>query len=336
MPATIDQIAARAGISAGTVSRILDGKNKENRPTMVERADRVRALAAELGYRPNLAARSVALGRFKTWGFVTCGHAELEWFPRRALQGMTAACEPLGHRVGFFEFSGNTLKNPSIAPCLFREAGVDGFVVHLFPAFQDLAQKHFEAQPLPFVILNQDGPKSCVLPDDEQGARVLTQHLIAKGHRRIGYFCHAHFGSPPHSHYTRLRGFQNAMTSAGLDPSRVYTNAHVDASQVIAIDEGAVFLRRFPDLQAVVCWEQRNMLTLQLAGERTGIRMGRDFAVAMFAGDATSLPCYTEPIVARVPFPECGRIAVEILDDMYRSGKRTFDSVKVPYTEFCV
>src|SRR5271154_5907221 len=102
-PVTLEDVAARAGVSPGTVSRVLNGKNKENRPAIAKRSERIRRIALQLGYRPNAAARSISRGRFRAVAFVTCGDIGIDWYPISELNGIHAALDKLEWRLLFNE-----------------------------------------------------------------------------------------------------------------------------------------------------------------------------------------------------------------------------------------
>jgi LacI family transcriptional regulator len=68
--ATLEEIAREAGVSRYTVSNVLRGRNKENWACTAERAERIRAIAARLNYRPNAAAVATATGRFGAIGLL--------------------------------------------------------------------------------------------------------------------------------------------------------------------------------------------------------------------------------------------------------------------------
>ncbi len=68
---TLQEIAQRAGVSKMTVSNVLNNRNKENWPSTASRAQEIRALAEQMGYRPNLAAKAVVTGKFGAIGILS-------------------------------------------------------------------------------------------------------------------------------------------------------------------------------------------------------------------------------------------------------------------------
>src|SRR5450755_342193 len=118
-PSTLEDIAARAGVSVGTVSRVLNGKNKENRPAIARRSEKIRRIALQLGYRPNVAARSMLRGTFRAVAFVTCGDLGNDWYPIAALNSIHARLEASQWRLMFNELPASKIGDPKLVPNLF-------------------------------------------------------------------------------------------------------------------------------------------------------------------------------------------------------------------------
>jgi len=330
---TLEEVAAKAGVSPGTVSRVLNGKNKENRPAIARRSEEIRQIALKLGYRPNTAARSISSGRFGAIAFVTCGDPGTDWYPISGLNGIHAAVEKREWRLVFNELPASKINNPRIIPQLFRESSVDGVIVNLLPIFSEQTVHYFERQPLPCVLWNLKRKLRCVYPDDYNGAAVAVDYLARRGHKRIGYFNHGFPDRVPHYSATdRLAGFEVAMHAIGLDPRR-----HLDlrpdpelpnASQV---DRANAFLTRFPDVQAVLCYEMQEATCIAHAAERRGRHVPEQLEVVAFSErhvrGNTGLPIPT----LQIPFPDVGRRAVEMLQRMMDVGDHDLPSVAVPY-----
>lgn len=331
-PVTLQEVAAKAGVSTGTASRVLNGKNKENRPAIARRSEEIRQIALQLGYRPNTAARSITSGRFGAIAFVTCGDPGIDWYPISGLNGIHTAVEKSEWRLVFNELPAAKINNPRIIPQILRESSVDGLIVNLLPIFSEQTVHYFERQHLPCVLWNLKRALRCVYPDEFSGAMLAVKWLAEHGHQRIGYFSRAFPPAPHYSAMDRFAGFEHAMRGARLDAHRrLDLLAPSNAPTLTQVEYADRFLRRFPDLQAVICYEAGEAISLTHAAERLGRRVPEDLEVIAFSErdvrGNTGLPI---PTVA-IPFQEVGRHAVELLKQMLEHGDRNLPSIAVPY-----
>jgi LacI family transcriptional regulator len=332
-PTTLEQVAARAGVSPGTASRVLNGKNKENRPAIARRSDRIRRIALQLGYRPNAAARSISRGRFRAVAFVTCGDIGIDWYPISELNGIHAALDKLEWRLLFNELPAAKIKDSKLIPQIFRESAVDALLVNLLPAFAENTVEYFEAQPVPCVWLNLKRDLRSVYPDDLGGAAMAVRWLTNRGHQRIGYFSRAFTGSFTHYSATdRFAGFSRTMKEDGLSPHRhleLFTDNLTDMPTVMQRAE--LYLKTFPDSQAVLCYEYEEAICMMFAAQRAGLRMPEDLEIIGFnereirGSSGLSIPTVI------VPFQEVGRRAVEMVEKIIDTGRLDVESIAVPY-----
>jgi LacI family transcriptional regulator/LacI family purine nucleotide synthesis repressor len=185
--ATIRDVAARAGVSAATVSYVLNGKGGVGADT----AERVRSAAAELGYRPNAAARSLTTRRTGLVGIVLgngCGHAGLTLtFFGHVLEAITRSLPEHGYEA--------LLVDPADADVAAR---VDGAilvgVVEGDPILLELAKSGLPCVGVDF----ESDVLHCgyVGSDNVEGVRLALRHLHALGpqadrdHRRLAGHAH--------------------------------------------------------------------------------------------------------------------------------------------------
>jgi DNA-binding LacI/PurR family transcriptional regulator len=181
---TLADIAERAGVSVPTVARILAGGNKERWASAAARAERIRAIAHELGYRPDQSARRLA-GSGRPCIVLAFG-SEAPF-----MGGLYTPVMPLAIR--WLEARGfDLLPVPLIGPAAewtrrLVDQRVDGILV-MQPAPRDLGElvTHYK---IPAVLLNlaSDLPLPQVLADDAAGMRRAVDHLAGLEHRRIAY-----------------------------------------------------------------------------------------------------------------------------------------------------
>ena len=215
MPVSIREVAARAGVSLGTVSKVLnDSTGAQIAPATRER---VRVAARELGYYPSAVARALVRQRTDTLGVI---------FP------YFDAESPI--RSGFFSLVFNEIleaahkrkQDVTILPGrswvdtetslpMFRDGRCDGYIVFFQDDESDLLRA-FASVSLPFVLVSDcrdDERIACVDVDNRDSGLQATQFLLQMGHQRIAHLP----GNIPHAPVDgRIRGYRNALESAGI------------------------------------------------------------------------------------------------------------------------
>ncbi|MGW1212830.1 LacI family DNA-binding transcriptional regulator [Streptomyces sp. NPDC002499] len=211
-PPTIRDVAERAGVSKSLVSLVLRG-SEQVRP---EKREAVLRAVRDLGYRPNAAARSLSEQRTRTVG-VLLNDLRNPWFVD-LLDGLNSLLRDNGLHMLLADARLNRRTGDDLAGP-FLDLGVDGLVV--VGTLPDPGVLGTIAERMPIVVA---GAREPVLPgvdvcagDDERGARLVTEHLIGLGHRRIAHI--AGYGAVGE---LRRRSFEATMRAHGLaDGARV-------------------------------------------------------------------------------------------------------------------
>ncbi|WSQ13634.1 LacI family transcriptional regulator [Streptomyces sp. NBC_01231] len=272
---TIRDVAERAGVSKSLVSLVLRGSDQV-RP---ERREAVLRAVHELGYRPNAAARSLSEQRTRTVG-VLLNDLRNPWFVD-LLDGLNS----LLHNHGLHMLLGDARLNRRSGQDLarpFLDLQVDGLVV--VGTLPDPAALGPVAARMPVVVAGAREPVPAgvdvVAGDDERGARLVTEHLIALGHRRIAHL--AGYGAVGE---LRRRSFEAVMRAHG--PAG---QAPVEAGDMT--EEGgfrtAVRLLSRPERPtAVVAVNDIAAVGALSAAEELGLRVPEDLSVTGY--DNTSI-----------------------------------------------
>ncbi|MER5295186.1 LacI family DNA-binding transcriptional regulator [Streptomyces pharetrae] len=205
---TMKDVAARAGVGLKTVSRVVNGE-----PGVTpETEQRVQDAIAALGFRRNDSARVLRKGRTASIGLVLEDLADPFYGP------LSRAVEEVARAHGALLINGSSAEDPEreqelvLTLCARR---VDGLVV--IPAGDDHRYLEPEIRAgVATVFVDRPAGKidaDVVLSDNYGGARGGVAHLIAHGHRRIGFI-----GDMPRIHTAaeRLRGYRAAMEDAGI------------------------------------------------------------------------------------------------------------------------
>lgn len=208
---TVRDVAQLAGVSPGTVSKALNGQGQLREETR----QRVQDAAEKLRFRPNQVARSLVEGRTYTVGMLTS-----DSFGRFTLPLMEGIEDSLGAgKVSTLlcDGRGDPLREQHyVAELLNRR--VDGIVV---TGRRPDERRSFGQLPIPvvYVLGRSDDPDDLTVTiDDEQGARLAVEHLVAHGRTRL-----AHVSGPAHHLSTQLRqaGFEQAASAAGVEVADV-------------------------------------------------------------------------------------------------------------------
>ncbi|MFJ4440440.1 LacI family DNA-binding transcriptional regulator [Streptomyces sp. NPDC088923] len=208
---TMKDVAARAGVGLKTVSRVVN----EEPGVTPDTERRVREAIAALGFRRNDSARVLRKGRTASVGLILEDLADPFYGP------LSRAVEEVARAHGALLINGSSAEDPererelALALCARR---VDGLVV--IPAGDDhryLQPEIAAGMAAVFVDRPAGGIEAdVVLSDSFGGAREGVRHLLAHGHRRVGFI-----GDMPRIHTAaeRLRGYRAALAEAGITPA---------------------------------------------------------------------------------------------------------------------
>ncbi len=297
---SIKQVAAKAGVSTATVSRVLANKTNVSR----EARARVDAAVAELGYRPNLVARSLRAQRSNTIGLVVSD------IRNPFFTAVGRAVEDAAYEAGYRVVICNTDENPekeALYLALMRDENVAGVIVS--PAPHDAPRPHNWGLGLPLVVIDREPPLAgldSVVLDNAAAAGELTAHLIAHGYRRIAGL----FGAIGSTGEERRQGFQQALRAHGLAPE---ADVLVPPRREAGEDATRVLLSRERPPEAILCGNSLLTEGALLTIRAQGLHIPTDVALAGF--DETIWQGLIEPgiTVLAQPTDAIGRAAIELL-----------------------
>lgn len=207
---TIQDVAKAAGVSAMTVSNVINDHPNVRRATR----EKVLEAMARLDYRVNVAARNLRKGRTGTIGLAV-PEVNSHYYGRLAA-GIIAAAERHGLRVSI-EQTGASRENELNALSLSRNRLYDGLILSAVGMGQADAERLKVDHPV--VILGErifGGPVDHVAMPNVDASRAATRHLIERGCRRVAILCGAVEEVDVSS--LRLAGYRRALQDAGLSP----------------------------------------------------------------------------------------------------------------------
>lgn len=314
--ATIKDVAALAGVSAATVSRVLDDRPQISAETKA----RVRAACIQLGYVPNAAARGLAGQATHTIGLVVPD------ISNPYFSGMATAIEETAAAHGYRVFLSNSLRKPeqelrAIENFMARQ--VDGILVSpISPQTQARHREILGNVPCVYLGVNHGEDCSYVMADNEAGAYAAARYLLRLGHRDILFL-----GGRPTSRTRelRLRGFRRALEEAGLEGRELPAPPNVTLMRQWSYEAAAELLKGpLPD--AIFAFSDMTALKLLEAAEEQGIRIPEDVSLVGYDNIAfAALPRIHLTTVSQHKFQQ-SRIAVErLLEKIGGSTEYTVD-----------
>ncbi|MEO3745571.1 LacI family DNA-binding transcriptional regulator [Plantactinospora sp. B5E13] len=312
--ATLADVARLAGLSKTAASMVLNGR--EGTRLSPEAHQRVFAAAEELGYRPNVAARSLRTRKTATIAFVSDIVATTR-FAGGLIRGALDAARERDHVLLIAETQGDAaFEQYAIEAMLDRQ--VDGVI------YAAMATRRLAVPPAihsgPVVLLNATSPENlpCVLPDDERAGRTVATALLDKGHRdRIALIGRNRLkereAEVSLAAQARLRGIQDTLSAAGATLfADVFCSDWLPEHGYAAMRG---LLTRPTRPSAVICMNDRLAFGAYQALGEAGLAVPTDISVVSFDDDPIATWLRPGLATAALPHEQMGRRAVEILLD---------------------
>ncbi|NLW59134.1 MAG: LacI family transcriptional regulator [Firmicutes bacterium] len=305
MSITIQDIADLAKVSKGTVSRVINGAPGVG----AETRKRILKLIEELDYQPNASAQSLASRRSYNIGVIiphTGSYSMSTTYWPALLTAITEKAASQDYNV-LLSTARSEQDVDSAYRSILKGKRVDGLIVGA-EQFGEKQLAELLLKDFPFVMVGKSTTFShyYVDVDNVGGARRMTEYLVSLGHRKITMLAGPEILPSVQS---RVRGFQEAMTKAQLDPGRVvytsYQTADAEKStlQILKEDPPTALFVAAADL----------VLGVLEAARKLKIKIPDQLALVTF-DDHPFYP-YLSPSITAVkqPIYELGRAAVEML-----------------------
>ncbi|MCL6736760.1 MULTISPECIES: LacI family DNA-binding transcriptional regulator [Streptomyces] len=307
---TLEEVAARAGVGRGTVSRVINGSPRVSEATRAA----VEAAVAELGYVPNTAARALAANRTDAIAMVV-PEPETRFFSEPyfsdILKGVGAQLSDTEMQL-LLIFAGSDRERRRLAQYLAAHR-VDGVLlvsVHADDPLPDLLSQ----LEIPAVI---SGPRSehetlpSVDSDNYGGGRSAVEHLIERGRSRIATITGR---LDVYGAQRRIEGYRDALEDAGreVDERLIVPGDFTEEGGRRAMWE---LLERCPDLDAVFAESDVMAAGARQVLREAGRRLPDD--VAMVGYDDSAIARHMDPPLTSVrqPIEEMGRAMIDLLLD---------------------
>lgn len=320
-PATIYDVARKAGVSISTVSRVLNNPSKVNDETR----SNVLSAINQLGYVPKAEARARALKDTRRIGVITPFFTAPSFVQR--LRGVAAALANTNYELVIYTVDSLDRLNGYLET-LPLTRNLDGLII-MSLQFDNTFAKRLVDYGLETVLIEY--PQrilSSVEIDDIAGGRMAAEYLVKKGHHRCGFLGDSslpEYSVHPISY--RLVGYRHALAAAGISLPEEYvylvpydletTRQHT--RQMLNMPDPPTAVFAATDLQA---------MGVLKAAHDLGMQVPRDLAVIGF--DDLDMSGYIGLTSIRQPLDESGRIAVELLLSRLADPSRPVQHIQLP------
>ena len=303
-PATIRDVALRAGVSTATVSRVLAGIGNPKADT----AAAVQGAVEELGYRPSGVARSLRMKRTRTLGLIVTD-IQNPFFPE-LVQAADLAARTLGYSILLGSAAYDEHRAMHYLD-LMVDRRVDGMII-ASSQLSDASWQWLRSSPVPVVVVNAEPtnlPVTVITSDNEGGARSAVEHLVSLGHRRIAYVRGAESFT---ADLPRTSGFRKACRDAGLraaDCPELRGDGQFEGGERAATE----ILERGLDVTAIACHNDMTAIGVLRALRAAKRRVPGEMSV--IGCDDISAASWVAPALTTVAQQksEMGRLAVQYL-----------------------
>ncbi len=307
MPSTIRDVAKRAGVGLGTVSRVLNGSPQVSEDTR----QLVLQAIEELDFHPSGIARRLSLGKTLTIAVVA------PFFTRPAiverLRGVEAAVS--GSEYDMVVYNVETPERMQFAlRDLARHKRVDGvLVISLLLAEEDLARFHEAGTPVVLIDVPVKGTNgaSSIGTGDVHGSRLAVDHLIQLGHEQIGFLGTGHKDHQISvTSRQRYEGYRQAMEQAGLTIAQEHV-CETEYGRHAARRETAELLKHATPPTAIFAVSDTQAIGVLEAAREAGLLVPDQLSIVGYNDEAYAE--YMNLTTVRAQAFESGQRGVEIL-----------------------
>lgn len=313
---TIKDVARAAGVSAQTVSRVIN-----NRPDVApDTRARILEIISELGYAPNRIAKSLSSGRSYTLGVVGFG---LKYYGSTSvLRGIEQKANENGFSIILSLMDKFELDRADRILQELFSLQVEG-VIWSIPGMGkslDNVSHLFSESGIPVVFINneQNGDNLVVAMDNRLGGKRATEHLLEQGYSQIGMIT-----GPSGWWEARQRrlGWQDAMQDAGFNDleDRLFEGDWLPQSGEAGLQ---TLVDELPDLDAVFVSNDQMALGVLRAARHLGLKVPQDLGVVGFDDIPEASYFYPSLTTVRQNAKKLGALSVEKLHSFIRGSER--------------
>lgn len=306
MPASLAEVAERAGVSRATASRALSNTARFA-PSGTTQA-RVRQVAEELGYYPNSVAQSLRNRRSNHVGFYSENLDVHHPFTAEVINGLLTGCAALRQDLMIHSRFSN---DPEETYRALMKGNLDALVVT--SDGDEPLMRRLAASEMPVISLATNVPGlPAVHVDGRTGSEMLVAHLAQRGHRRVLY--HAEATGHGDADY-RQTGFREAALTRGMEVAEIPAelNNGVDVLRREAVQLLTLPMEERPT--AIACYSDYDAYQVLAHCRKIGLRVPEDVALVGFDGMYTLIDPVVKLTTIVAPWARAAQTAIALLMD---------------------
>ena len=297
---TMKDIAKEAGVAVSAVSYAING----NGSVSEEKKRRILDLVEKYNYKPNAVARNLKQRKTRLIGLLS--NLQSLGADRKIVASISDECSRRNYNLLLF----NTTDNSKQAIDLLASHQVEG-VIYIDDRTEVLIDDFSSDIPIVLAYCNNEANKEfCITPNDVQGGYIATQHLIEKGHRRIGCITGNEGWKATND---RLEGYKKALVENEItaDTGIIATGHFFSMEHNYQVSRALLTIKNKP--AAIFCFSDAIAISVYNAALDLGLKIPEDIAVVGFDNEAYTR--YVRPPMTTVAMPlkEIGVVAVETL-----------------------
>ncbi len=318
-PPVLADVAADAGVSVSTVSRVLTGRT----PVSEKLKARVEAAVERLGYRPNAAAQTLVSGRRST--VAVLARNTLRFGYAATIQGIEEAARTAGMVVNIAVVeSDDSAEIRRTIDLVLTQALAGAIVIE----FDSVGIKTLEALPSSVPVVAAAGARRSgsgrphAFLDDAEGGRLATEYLLGLGHRTVH-----HIAIPT----TRVRsgrteGWRQALAAVGAPVPELVQADYSPASGYRAAQR----LIGRTDVTAILCGNDELAIGVARAFQERGVGIPDEVSLVGFDDQPFAEMWMPALTTVAQDFTDLGRRTFALLDEWIQTGSRPADSAVMP------
>lgn len=302
---TISDVAERAKVSRSTVSQYLN----QRYDYMGEKTKlRIEEVIEELGYQPNIVARSLKQKSTKTIGVIVANI--LHNFSTEVSRSIEDVCNDYDFHTIICNADDEPKKEKRYIEML-RAKQVDGLIIFPTGGNKDLYKRMLEENyPVVFVDRSVDGiPISSIMLDNEKASTLAINHFASNGYKRIGIVTTSILQSVT-PRVERVEGYRNAMQAHGLPIDEDY----IKSVNIGEIQEALIEMANLPNPpEAILAGNDLALIEILKFVKKHNLTMPKDLAVIGI--DDVSFASFYSPTITTIAQPtfKMGKKAAEVL-----------------------
>lgn len=311
MAKTLKDVADAAGVSAATVSLVLNGR--ANGRVSTELAGRVQKVAKDLNYRPNLVARSLRTQETKTIGIISNDVATTPF-----AGAMLSGAQEVAWRHGWLLLLVDTNSDDQIekaATASLIQRNVDGFIYAAMFHQEIQAPKYLTGQQVVLLdCFDSEKRLDSVVPDESQGARDAVKYLVDQGHEKIA---HITTTESTVAAINRMNSYIEVLKENNIDlnPEYVVKSKFSNSLDGYEATKKLLALKDIPT--AIFCYTDRMAMGAYEAIAEAGLSIPQDISVVGFDNQLYIAEALRPPLTTvQLPHFEMGAWAASRLLEM--------------------